>query len=158
MQTLGDEKLSARVTKLWGTVRTTPADKARLIADYRKKLTPAALASADLALGRAVYQKTCANCHQLFDAGGAIGPNLTGAQRTNLDYLLENIVDPSASVGRDFQVQVITTDNGRTLTGIVVAENANAVTLQTANEKLVIPLAEIEERTTSPLSMMPEGS
>jgi len=157
LQTLGDEKLSARVTKLWGTVRTTPADKARLIADYRKKLTPASLASADLALGRAVYQKTCANCHTLFDAGGAIGPNLTGAQRTNLDYLLENIVDPSASVGRDFQVQVITTDNGRTLTGIVVAENANAVTLQTANEKLVIPLAEIEERTPSPLSMMPEG-
>lgn len=157
LQSLGDEKLSARVAKLWGTVRTTPADKAKLIADYRKKLPPAALASADLTLGRAVYQKTCANCHQLFDAGGAIGPNLTGAQRTNLDYLLENIVDPSASVGRDFQVQVITTDSGRTLTGIVVAENANAVTLQTQNEKLVIPLTEIEERTPSPQSMMPEG-
>lgn len=157
LQALGDEKLSARVTKLWGTIRTTPADKAKLIADYRKKLTPASLANADTSLGRAVFQKTCANCHQLFDAGGAIGPNLTGSQRTNIDYLLENIVDPSASVGRDFQVQVITTDNGRTLTGIVVAENANALTLQTQNEKLVIPLAEIEERTPSPQSMMPEG-
>lgn len=54
--------------------------------------------------GRAVFQKTCANCHQLFDTGGAIGPNLTGSQRTNLDYLLENMVDPSASVAKDFQV------------------------------------------------------
>jgi putative heme-binding domain-containing protein len=157
LQTLGDEKLSARVTKLWGTVRTTPTDKARLIADYRKKLSPGSIASADLALGRAVYQKTCANCHTLFDAGGAIGPNLTGAQRTNLDYLLENMVDPSASVAKDFQVQVLTTDNGRTLTGIVIAENGNAVTLQTQNEKLVIPLAEIESRVDSPQSMMPEG-
>lgn len=157
MQTLGDEKLAARVTKLWGTVRTTPADKAKLIADYRQKLTPSALAGADKTLGREVFQKTCANCHTLFDAGGAIGPNLTGSQRTNLDYLLENIVDPSASVAKDFQVQIITTDSGRTLTGIVVAENANAVTLQTQNEKLMIPLAEIEERTPSPQSMMPEG-
>ncbi len=157
LQSLGDDKLSARVTKLWGTVRTTPADKAKLIADYRKKLTPAALASADTSLGRAVYQKTCANCHTLFDAGGASGPNLTGSQRTNLDYMLENIVDPSAQVAKDFQVQIFTTDSGRTLTGIVVAENANAVTLQTQNEKLVIPLGEIEGRTPSPQSMMPEG-
>ena len=157
LQTYGDEQLTARVTKLWGTVRTTPADKAKLIADYRKKLTPTALASADLSLGRAVFQKTCANCHTLFDAGGAIGPNLTGSQRTNIDYMLENIVDPSAQVAKDFQVQVLTTDSGRTLTGIVVAENANAVTLQTQNEKLVIPLGEIAERADSPQSMMPEG-
>jgi putative membrane-bound dehydrogenase-like protein len=157
LQSLGDEKLAARVTKLWGTVRTTPADKTKLIADYRKKLTPATLASADTSLGRAVFQKTCANCHTLFDAGGAIGPNLTGSQRTNLDYMLENIIDPSASVAKDFQVQVLSTDSGRTLTGIVVAENANAVTLQTQNEKLVIPLGEIDERTPSPLSMMPDG-
>jgi putative heme-binding domain-containing protein len=89
---------------------------------------------ADRSAGRALFQKTCANCHKLFDAGGAIGPEITGAQRTNLDYLLENLIDPSAAVARDFQMQIIQTTGGRVITGLVVAESENAVTVQTLNE------------------------
>ena len=54
------------------------------------------LKQADVAQGRVVFTNTCAQCHTLFDAGGKVGPNLTGSQRANLDYLLENVVDPSA--------------------------------------------------------------
>ncbi len=73
------EDLNAKLRKVWGEFRPTSADKARKIAAIKSKLTPNALAKADRALGRAVFEKTCAGCHQLFDAGRPVGPNLTGA-------------------------------------------------------------------------------
>jgi putative heme-binding domain-containing protein len=154
---LGDKELTARIEKLWGQVRETPREKTRLIASYRQGLTPAARSAGDRARGRALFVKLCANCHQLFGEGAAIGPDLTGAQRTNVDYLLVNLVDPSSSISRDFQMEVIETAEGRIVTGLVVAESDHAITVQTPNEKVVIPRAEIERRVESGVSMMPEG-
>jgi mono/diheme cytochrome c family protein len=87
--------------------RDSPKDKADLIMSLRKDLTPARLAAADKSRGRAVFAKTCATCHRLFGAGGQVGPDLTGAGRKDLDYLLSNIVDPSAVVTKDFQLTVL---------------------------------------------------
>jgi putative membrane-bound dehydrogenase-like protein len=157
LNSLGDDAISARVKALWGELRTTPAEKAQLISNYKRRLTPETLAQADRSAGRALYQKTCANCHQFFGSGGAIGPDITGSQRTNLDYLLQTLVDPSAAVPRDYQMQIIETESGRVITGLVVNETKSAVTIQTMNEKIVVPTAEIETRAVSPVSMMPEG-
>lgn len=157
LQSLADEQVRARVRALWGELRTTRAAAARRIADVKKRLTPTVLKSADRAAGRAVFQMHCANCHKLFDAGGQIGPELTGAQRFNLDYLLENLGDPSAAVSKDFQLHVIETTDGRVVTGMIAGDTDRALTVQTVNERLVIPRGEIAERTASPLSLMPEG-
>ena len=154
---LGDSELSLRLKTLWGELRSTPADKAKQIANHKRRLTPEAIQVADRAAGRAIFQKTCANCHRIFDAGGSIGPDITGAQRTNLDYLLQTLTDPSATVAKDYQMQIIETTSGRVITGLIVAETANALTIQTLNEKVVIPVTEIEERKQSPVSMMPDG-
>jgi putative heme-binding domain-containing protein len=154
---LKNEKVTDRVRSLWGDVRETAADKARLIAGYKRRLTPDAFTAADRSAGRALFVQHCANCHKLFDAGGDIGPEITGAQRMNLDYLLENIVDPSASVSRDFRMQIFETKSGRVISGLVVAESNAAVTIRTLNEKVIVPLDEIEQRATSPVSMMPDG-
>jgi putative heme-binding domain-containing protein len=75
----------------------------------------------------------------------------------NLDYLLENLVDPSAAIARDFQMLMVEMDTGRIVTGLLVAESEAALTVQTINERLVIPTAEIEQRKTSRVSIMPEG-
>lgn len=157
LRNLGDERLTARVQAVWGEVRATPADKARLIAQYKKRLTPEAMERADRVAGRAIFQKTCGNCHRFFGSGGQIGPDITGSQRHNIDYMLENMIDPSAQVSRDFQMQIIVTEGGRVITGLVVAESEKAVTIQTVNEKLVVPKDEIDDRKTSSVSMMPEG-
>jgi putative heme-binding domain-containing protein len=157
VHSLGDKELSARIEKVWGRLRETPREKTRLIASYKRRLTAAELSSGDRAAGRMHFEKLCANCHQLFGEGTAIGPDLTGAQRTNVDYLLLNLVDPSSSISRDFQMQVIETTEGRVVTGLIVAESDHAITVQTANEKVVIPAAEIERREESGVSMMPEG-
>jgi len=154
---LKDKKLTARVNSLWGDVRPTAADKARLITDYKRRLTPETLAAGDRSAGRIVFEKTCAACHKLFGSGGEIGPDITGAQRQNLDYLLENLIDPSAAIVRDYQMQIIETTGGRVVTGLVIADSAAAVTIQTVNDRVVIPVNEIAARVTSPVSMMPDA-
>jgi putative heme-binding domain-containing protein len=157
LQNLGDDEVSARVVELWGAVRATAGGKAKRIAGYRKKLSAEVLATADREEGRVLFEGLCASCHRLYGKGGAIGPDLTGAQRTNVDYLLENIVDPSASVAKDYQMEVIETTGGRVITGFVSGETEGAVTVAVINEAIIVPKDEIEVRTASKMSLMPEG-
>ncbi|WP_425613750.1 PVC-type heme-binding CxxCH protein [Anatilimnocola sp. NA78] len=154
---LDNAELTSRVKTVWGELRETSADKQQQVANFKRRIPVESLARADRAAGRALFQKTCANCHKFFDAGGKIGPDITGSQRTNLDYLLQTLVDPSAAVNKDYQMQVIATASGRIITGLVVDESKTAVTIQTVNEKIVVPADEIEERKLSPVSMMPDG-
>ncbi len=156
LQSLHDAGVNERLAKLWGAVRITPADRAALLAQHKARLSPAALASADLSHGRAVFEKSCATCHRLFDTGGAIGPELTGTQRANLDYVLSNVLDPSAIVAKDFQLTVFQMADGRVLSGIIAQENEHSVTVQTANERVVVPRDEIEASDLSEVSMMPD--
>jgi putative heme-binding domain-containing protein len=157
LHSLGSDELTARVRTLWGEVRTTPADKVKLIAKYKQQLTGEVLARADLSAGRELFNRTCANCHKLFGEGKQIGPDLTGSQRTNLDYILGNLIDPSGAVSRDYQMHVVATTGGRVITGLLVRENEQALTLQTVNERIVLPLEEVETRSLSSVSIMPDG-
>ena len=127
------------------------------MAKYKKLLTPEYLKGADVSQGRAVFQKNCASCHTLFDAGGKVGPELTGSQRANLDYVLENVLDPSAVVPKEYQVTIVTTKDGRTINGIIKREDKRTVTLQTPNDLVTIAVEDIDERHKSPLSLMPDG-
>lgn len=150
-------ELTAKLTKAWGELRDSPKDKADQIAKLKADLTPERLKAADKPRGRAVFAKTCATCHKLYGTGADVGPDLTGAQRKDLDYLLTNIVDPSAVVAREFQMTVLTLADGQQVNGIVVAETERALTVRTAQDRLVIPKEDVEERTLSKLSLMPDG-
>jgi putative heme-binding domain-containing protein len=154
---LNHPKVTQRVNQVWGTLRSPSADKAARLAGLKKQLEPEALKQANLGQGRALFTKHCAACHKLFGEGGAIGPDLTGSQRTNLDYVLENMLDPSALVPREYQVQTVVTDGGRVITGIVKEETDRALTMQTQNEVIVVPKDEIDSRRQANVSMMPEG-
>src|SRR6185437_9304720 len=92
------------------------------------------LKNADRKHGRLLYSRTCASCHTMFGEGGKIGPDLTGSQRSNPEYLLTKLLDPSAVVARDYQMTVFTLANGRVLGGLVKEENDKTLTLQTQNE------------------------
>ncbi len=151
------ESINRRLDELWGSVRTTPQEKARRMADYAAQLTPATLKSADAKLGKALFVLKCAQCHRLFGEGAAIGPELTGAQRTSVDYLLQNIVDPSAAVPREYRVHTVLTMDGRLLNGVVPEETTRTITLQTPTERIVLDRADIEEMKPTSVSMMPEG-
>jgi len=157
MQGLKDKRVADRLTAVWGQLQPASAQRTTLTKKYKELLSDAAVAKADAGTGRQVYAKNCAACHKLYDEGGDVGPALTGSQLSNLDYLLENVLDPSAVVPNDYRVVVIDMLDGRRINGIVRAETDKAVTVRTANETLVLPKSEIDARATSKLSMMPEG-
>ncbi len=102
-------------------------------------------------------QQDLRQCHTLFDTGGKVGPDLTGSNRADLAYLLENVVDPNAVIPADYIASVIDTKDGRTIIGIIKKQDVHAVTVQTANELLTLGRDEIDTIKTSKLSMMPEG-
>lgn len=101
----------------------------------------------------------CSACHRVGKEGKSIGPDLTtiGANRSAND-LLESIVFPSASIVRDYGTHQILTVNGKALTGVVVAEDVNALQLQQASgDRTTIPLDDIEMMKPSSVSIMPAG-
>ena len=149
--------LTELLKKNWGEIRESSADRQKLIAEWKQQLTPKEIKAAHLGNGRRVFAKTCQTCHRLFGTGGEIGPDITGSNRANLDYILENILDPSAVVGRDYQMTVVALQDGRVISGLLRQETDSALTIQTINDKVVVPKAEIEDRTLSSVSMMPEG-
>lgn len=157
MQQLNDPKLLEKLQRVWGAIRSTPAEIQAEIVRLKKTLSADTLSKADLSHGRELFHKTCAKCHKLFDAGGEIGPNITGSNRANLDYILGNILDPNSLVGRDYQMTIFELESGRIVSGLIKEENATAVVVQTANDKVVIPKEEIDQRTSSTKSIMPEG-
>jgi putative heme-binding domain-containing protein len=154
---LGDERLAMRLRETWGEVRSSSAERLATIAKYKGQLGPNVLKQADLSKGRLLWAKTCRACHVLHGDGGKIGPELTGSNRANLDYLLANVVDPSSEIGQAYRMWTVVTTSGRVLTGLIVEQDAARTTVQTTNERLVVPTAEIEAVKPSPLSMMPEG-
>lgn len=154
---LNHESVTKRLNEVWGTTRATTADRAAEVARYKTLLKPEALAQANLPHGRELFNKTCASCHTLFDSGKKIGPDITGSNRANLDYLLENLLDPSAVVGKDYQMTVVVTDDGRSINGIVKEESDSAVVLQTPTDLVTIAKSSIEARKLAELSLMPEG-
>jgi putative membrane-bound dehydrogenase-like protein len=157
MAGMSDATIKAKLAEVWGEVRATSQDKAALLAKYKPMLTPDKLAVADRSQGRLLFTRHCAACHKLFGEGQQVGPELTGSQRASVEYLLENLVDPSALVGREYQMTIVETTDGRVLNGIVLREDADVVALQTANERVLVPANEVEAREQSKVSLMPEG-
>jgi len=154
---LGDAALNDRLKEVWGDLRESPEGIKQLIAKLRTFVTPDALAKADPRAGRAVFAGICATCHTLYGEGGKIGPDLTGANRDNLEYLLENIADPSAVVAPDFRMSIITLKDGRVLAGMIPQKSDRTITVRTMTDTQTVERAEITKIEESPLSMMPEG-
>ena len=157
IQNFEDEELNGLLASTWGEVRQTSADRLEEIDRLRAKLSPDAISDASLELGQMTFEKSCASCHTMFGSGGKIGPDLTGSDRKNLNYILENVVDPSASVAESYQTSVITLDDGRFVSGVVVAENDRTIQVQTKDDLLTIDRNTIEQRKKTKNSLMPDG-
>jgi putative heme-binding domain-containing protein len=107
--------------------------------------------------GRIVFRKHCATCHKLHGEGGEVGPDLKAANRKDRDFLLVSLVDPGAVVRREFVTYALATTSGQVLSGLIVEQDAAAVTL--LDEKGVrhrIARSEIEQVKELTTSLMPE--
>lgn len=141
----------------WGSMESMTKDKQLAMDRYKFLLTDAYMAGADLTKGKALFTAVCASCHKLYGEGGEIGPELTGSNRADLEYILTNMIDPNMEVADSYKLVTINTRDGRTYAGNIYREDNQRITLRIVGQDLVIPKAEILSRETSPLSMMPEG-
>jgi putative heme-binding domain-containing protein len=154
---LKDEGLRADLTRLWGVMKETSPDMEADIAKIKKAYWAGGSTPGDAPRGRVVFNKVCAQCHRLFDTGGNVGPDITGANRGDLDYLLQNILFPNAVIPNEYRASTIETKDGRVVMGVVKSQDATAYVVQTATELVTIPKAEVDKVEESEQSMMPEG-
>lgn len=142
----------------WGPIDELPASENAAYLKYQRLLTQDALAGASPQRGKMLFQRTCGSCHQMFGEGGTIGPDLTGSNRTNVNYILSNVLNPGEEIQDDYKMVVVTTRDGRTYSGNIVGENARQITLRVVGQDaVVINKSDVQSQEATDVSMMPPG-
>ncbi|WP_009965110.1 PVC-type heme-binding CxxCH protein [Verrucomicrobium spinosum] len=158
LQALKNPEVDGLIEKVWGTVNASKADLPQRKAKYKALLTPERLKKADLVQGKLMYGGTCGACHRMLGEGANVGPDLTGSNRGNLDYLLENVLDPNAVIGKAYQLNLFSMNDGRVLSGIVQEETDSGYkVVMPGGVEFSLTKAEVKSREISKFSTMPEG-
>jgi putative membrane-bound dehydrogenase-like protein len=157
IKSLNSSKLDQQLNEHWGIHRTSPEYLSERKKELKKELSPEILSKANLQKGRSLYHRQCSGCHRLFGKGGNLGPDLTGSGRSNLDYLLENIVDPNFAVSADYLLNVLTLTDGRVLGGMIAGQDRNSFTIRMPASETVVSKTNIVKRQILKNSIMPVG-
>ncbi|NBX30693.1 heme-binding protein, partial [bacterium] len=108
--------------------------------------------------GKAVFRRVCINCHKVYNEGANLGPEMNGVGKRLDSYkLFESIIDPNAQVDEKYLSTLVVTDDGRSITGLLVSESPEEVVIFDGKEQKKIKTAEIDERMKLKQSSMPEG-
>jgi putative membrane-bound dehydrogenase-like protein len=174
----GEKKLSGDLTSdLARLLRNSPfgdlKKQAQAILPAPPKLDPKNLPSIPAVLarkgnpdrGRQIMQLTlkndaaCLKCHVIQGVGGKAGPELSViGSKASRENLLESILYPHRAVAHQFETWVIETKQGLAINGIIAEETPQYLVLRDANVKeYKIDKKDIESRTKSPLSIMPDN-
>lgn len=156
MANLADPADSEWIARNWGAVRKSSAEKVAEIAHFKKFLGTDAILAADPGNGRVLFGQRCAACHRMHGEGNLIGPELPGNFK-DLDYMLSNLIDPGAMIGKDYQQAFVEKTDGQVLSGVIVSDGDRNVTLRTLAGDRIISKSEIRKTTVSDQSLMPEG-
>jgi putative heme-binding domain-containing protein len=161
---LEDPELTRRVEAAWGRLRpTSSAEKAEAARRLAGVIGPPEQFDKpgrvyDRSRGRRIFQERCAKCHTLFGEGKSIGPDLTGAERRNIETLTLSIVDPSAAIRREYAAYRLDLDDGRSLTGLILDPTPESYTLlDDKGERTVIARRDVRETREAQVSLMPDG-
>ncbi|MCI0747578.1 MAG: c-type cytochrome, partial [Verrucomicrobia subdivision 3 bacterium] len=155
IQRHNDAEITALAAKIWGRTRHSPAELQDRIEAVAQSLKSGA---GDSGRGKQLFATTCATCHRLHGEGQNIGPDLTGYERDNLDFLLLAIVDPNAGIREEYTNFELETTDDLLLTGYIVERSPDSVTIEDAqNGRVTIPKSRTKSLRASPVSRMPEG-
>ncbi|MEW6302929.1 MAG: PVC-type heme-binding CxxCH protein [Verrucomicrobiota bacterium] len=143
------------IKKHWGRLRQSDAEKNEKIASVRRLL---AKGKGDAAQGRPTFMLICGTCHKLNNEGATIGPELTGYERDNLDFMLPAIIDPSLGVREEYTAFNVTTKDGQQLLGFLDENTPQSITLRDlTNNKIKIAREDVKTLEASHTSVMPDG-
>ena len=153
----GDAEVDAGIEKHWKRLLiAAPTEEKAKEGERIKTVLQSGLGDPDK--GKLQFMARCAICHQLFGEGGNIGPDLTGYERTSVDFWLDNLFNPSLEIREGFGAYIVKTKGGQILTGIMDAQDAKGIVLKDmAGNRTPVREADIETLEASPISLMPEG-
>jgi putative heme-binding domain-containing protein len=155
IQSFGCDHCNGLIQKHWGNLRQSSEEK-RLEVDRIRKVLRSG--SGNSQAGAGLFQLLCANCHRLGGKGGRIGPDLTGYERDNLDFIIPAIVDPSLAIREEYTHFNLIGRDGQTLTGFLTRNDPGAVEIKdVSGNSQTIPRGEIIDLAASQTSLMPEG-
>lgn len=135
--------------------------------DPKKLPAPAELArrSGDATKGKQVWDASfagaaqCAKCHMVRGVGGQVGPDLSMVgKKASKENLFESILDPSKAIADQYIQHSVTTVNDLTISGLLVSDTPQAITLRDANGKdTVVPRGDIQGDVKKlKISIMPQ--
>ena len=154
---MSDAQIDERLNRVWGRTADSPTELKARIAELSQNYQQAPRWAYSVAAGRKVYETLCASCHTFDGRGGNLGPDLTGSWRNGTQYFIENIVDPNAVIGADFQLNLITKRDGSVVSGMVERESDTGLVVRTVTETVTVPKNQISERKIMEQSLMPPG-
>ncbi len=109
--------------------------------------------------GRSIFVRNCTACHKVGNGEGQdYGPNLAGVgAKMPRTKIIESIIDPNADVDAKYASTRIVTLDGKTVSGLVVAENKTELAIFDGMMRRTIRIDDIETRVLQKQSSMPEG-
>ena len=108
--------------------------------------------------GEALYhgKAACGACHTLFSRGGNLGPDLTPYDRNNLETLVHAITQPNAEIREGYENLLLTTTDGRILSGFKTEENPRLLILRGLDgQDHLVPRDQIRTLQPAGRSLMP---
>ncbi len=147
-----DPAVKERATKIFGAGPS--GDRAKVYEEHKSVLT----LTPNAENGRQVFKRACTSCHRLDREGTQVGPDLFGIRNQPKEAILLHILIPEHEITPGFAAYIVTTKEGRVLTGLISAETATSITLKQAlGKEETILRQDIEELSSSNLSLMPQG-
>jgi len=157
MRNLNRAEINTLLDATWGKVNESSAAAKASIVKFKNAYESAPLWAFNAKSGEQTFQQLCVVCHAMGGVGGKLGPDLAGSWRNGLDYFLENIIDPNAVVGDNFQLHVLTKKDGSVVSGVIEQETDTAITARTVTESVIIAKTDLKDRQKLPVSIMPPG-
>ncbi|MGH9370569.1 MAG: c-type cytochrome [Vicinamibacterales bacterium] len=106
--------------------------------------------------GQRIFAAHCGTCHTFDSAGGRVGPDLSGIRNQPAEAILLHVLVPDYEITPGYQVYVVETRDGRTITGRVESEAPNSLTLlDGSSQPHAILRSEVVSMSASPTSLMP---
>lgn len=154
LRTHSNKQIAAQANEVIDSLRgPEQKQKDQLVAQWKSEVEK----PGNVANGKTLYTANCASCHVYKNEGRNLAPNLTGMGAHGPAELLTHIIDPNRVVEPNFISTTIETKDGLTYDGMIERENAVELVLRNAAADYTIRKDNIQGRTSSNRSLMPEG-
>jgi putative heme-binding domain-containing protein len=155
---LNEAKVPKLVERLKTLTEGLPKAEQKLQELLTKRREGFQKARPDGAAGAVVFEKHCAACHQISGKGAKVGPQLDGIGLRGVERLLEDMIDPNRNVDQAFRTTVLTLNNGRQVTGLLLRKEGEVLVLADNQGKEVrVAAGDVSEQALSQLSPMPSN-